>query len=188
MARRKSTGKRLRFSVFHRDNFTCQYCGAQPPDVVLVCDHIAPVASGGETTLDNLITACESCNAGKSDRSLDNRPVRPDADLLFLEAQQEIAEMRRYQDCLAEREETINSVISDWQDLWTSCSGEKWAPSVSVLRGLYVQFELHVVEQSLIDVAYKVGTGYLNDRDNNWLGYLYAVARNIARERGEGDE
>jgi hypothetical protein len=30
--KRKSTGKRLRFSVFQRDHFTCQYCGAQPPD------------------------------------------------------------------------------------------------------------------------------------------------------------
>ena len=73
MVKRKSTGKRLRFSVFQRDQFTCQYCGAQPPDVVLVCDHITPVALGGETTIDNLITSCESCNQGKADRSLADR-------------------------------------------------------------------------------------------------------------------
>lgn len=42
--KRQSTGKRLRFPVFKREFFTCQYCGAQPPDVVLVCDHIEPAA------------------------------------------------------------------------------------------------------------------------------------------------
>lgn len=44
--KRKSTGKRLRFEVFKRDHFTCQYCGAQPPDIVLVADHIVAVAEG----------------------------------------------------------------------------------------------------------------------------------------------
>src|SRR4051812_15410387 len=63
--RRRSTGKRLRFEVFKRDYFTCRYCGAQPPDVVLVVDHVIPVALGGPSTLDNLITACEPCNQGK---------------------------------------------------------------------------------------------------------------------------
>lgn len=188
MARRKSTGKRLRFSVFHRDHFTCQYCGAQPPDVVLVCDHIHPVAKGGESTIDNLITACESCNAGKSDRSLEDRPVRPDADLMYLEAQQEIVELYRYQFALAEREDAISGVISDWQDLWTTCSGEEWAPSVKVLRGLYMKYELPVIEEALVDVAYKVGTGYLSDAGNSWLKYLYVVARNIAAERDEEDD
>lgn len=66
MAKRKSTGKRLRFNVFKRDRFTCQYCGRTPPTVVLVTDHILPVASGGETVEHNLITSCETCNQGKA--------------------------------------------------------------------------------------------------------------------------
>lgn len=44
MAKRKALSNRTRFEVFKRDKFTCQYCGAKAPDVVLQCDHIVAVA------------------------------------------------------------------------------------------------------------------------------------------------
>lgn len=62
-----SVGKRTRFEVFKRDKFTCQYCGARAPDVVLHADHITPRAAGGSDDILNLVTACASCNGGKSD-------------------------------------------------------------------------------------------------------------------------
>lgn len=34
--RRKPISKKIRFEVFKRDGFTCQYCGRMAPDVVLV--------------------------------------------------------------------------------------------------------------------------------------------------------
>lgn len=68
MARkRKAISTRRRFEVFKRDRFTCQYCGAHPPAVILHCDHIIPVAEGGTNDETNLTTACENCNLGKSD-------------------------------------------------------------------------------------------------------------------------
>lgn len=67
---RKSIGKRVRFEVFKRDSFTCQYCGLKAPEVVLEVDHIEPVAGGGSHELMNLVTACRDCNAGKSDKRL----------------------------------------------------------------------------------------------------------------------
>jgi hypothetical protein len=57
--------KRVRFDVFKRDKFTCQYCGKAAPDIVLHCDHIEPVATGGQNDLLNLITSCVDCNLGK---------------------------------------------------------------------------------------------------------------------------
>jgi hypothetical protein len=63
--KRKGIGKKDRFEVFKRDNFTCQYCGAHPPAVVLQVDHIVAVAAGGENDMDNYITACQPCNIGK---------------------------------------------------------------------------------------------------------------------------
>jgi DNA-directed RNA polymerase subunit RPC12/RpoP len=72
--RRKPLSKRLRFEVFKRDGFVCQYCGAHPPHAILECDHIVPVASGGENDFDNLITACFSCNRGKGAVGLDDIP------------------------------------------------------------------------------------------------------------------
>lgn len=64
---RKAISKRTRFEVFKRDSFKCQYCGGCSPEVLLVIDHIKPVADGGDNHLLNLITACDPCNAGKSD-------------------------------------------------------------------------------------------------------------------------
>lgn len=75
MAKRKPMSKKTRFEVFKRDSFTCQYCGKAAPEVVLQCDHIDPVAKGGADDLMNLITSCESCNAGKSDRTLDDSSI-----------------------------------------------------------------------------------------------------------------
>lgn len=66
MKKRKNLSKRVRFEVFKRDLFTCQYCGATPPDVVLEVDHIDPVAEGGSDEEGNLVTACFNCNRGKA--------------------------------------------------------------------------------------------------------------------------
>ena len=76
MADRKPISKKMRFEVFKRDSFKCQYCGRQAPDVILEVDHIHPVAEGGKTTMLNLITSCRDCNRGKSKRMLsDNAEV-----------------------------------------------------------------------------------------------------------------
>lgn len=56
--KRQPIPKTMRFEVFKRDSFTCQYCGATATQKLLHCDHVVPVAEGGETTLLNLITAC----------------------------------------------------------------------------------------------------------------------------------
>jgi HNH endonuclease len=68
---RKAISKTLRFEVFKRDSFKCQYCGAEAPNVLLHIDHIKPVAGGGTNELMNLITSCMPCNLGKRDVPLD---------------------------------------------------------------------------------------------------------------------
>ena len=66
----------MRFEVFKRDSFKCQYCGRSSPDVILEVDHIKPVAEGGKNTLLNLITSCRDCNRGKGKNKLsDNTEV-----------------------------------------------------------------------------------------------------------------
>jgi len=67
---RKAISKKLRFEVFKRDGFKCQYCGVVPTQEVLQVDHIVPVAEGGENDMDNLITSCQPCNIGKGARNL----------------------------------------------------------------------------------------------------------------------
>jgi CRISPR/Cas system Type II protein with McrA/HNH and RuvC-like nuclease domain len=93
MAERKPLQKKIRFDVFKRDMFTCQYCGSKPPAVVLEVDHIDPVKNGGDNNIHNLITACFDCNRGKSDRLLS---VIPES-------------LERRAEVLAEKEEQIKA-------------------------------------------------------------------------------
>lgn len=72
--KRQAISKKTRFEVFKRDGFSCQYCGAHPPAVTLQVDHIVAVAKGGDNGMDNLITACQPCNLGKSANSLTDVP------------------------------------------------------------------------------------------------------------------
>ena len=73
MAKRKNLSKSVRFEVFKRDSFKCQYCGKSAPDVVLEVDHIIPVSKGGDNDISNLITACFDCNRGKRDKKLTDK-------------------------------------------------------------------------------------------------------------------
>lgn len=70
VAKRRAISPSLRFAVFSRDRFTCQYCGASAPGVTLHIDHIHPVSGGGDNSPRNLATSCRDCNAGKGARRL----------------------------------------------------------------------------------------------------------------------
>lgn len=55
-----------RREVLRRDRHQCQYCGSRHQ---LTLDHVIPRSKGGKHTWDNVVTACQSCNAHKSDRT-----------------------------------------------------------------------------------------------------------------------
>ena len=62
----------LCFRILQRDGFRCRYCGrpGAAPAVVLHVAHVVPLAACGSTSEDNLLTACEECNLGKSTRAV----------------------------------------------------------------------------------------------------------------------
>lgn len=66
---RSSLSPIIRWQIFHRDDFVCQYCGRHPPDVALEVDHRTSVANGGDNNFDNLVTSCADCNRGKGARN-----------------------------------------------------------------------------------------------------------------------
>jgi hypothetical protein len=74
--KRKPISASTRWQIFARDGFRCRYCGIQAgePGVTLHLDHVVSVADGGTNAYDNLVTACQRCNGGKSARSLDEVP------------------------------------------------------------------------------------------------------------------
>ena len=79
--------RKVRFTrrnIFERDDYTCQYCGRQPPERELSLDHVVPRSRGGSSTWDNLVVACVRCNDRKGSRlpnevgmGLLRRPEKP---------------------------------------------------------------------------------------------------------------
>jgi len=55
-----------RRSIFARDNYTCQYCGATGKDLTI--DHVIPKRMGGPMSWDNLVACCRRCNTKKGDK------------------------------------------------------------------------------------------------------------------------
>ena len=63
---KQSIPPETRWSVWERDNFTCQMCGVRK---YLSIDHIYPESKGGTLELSNLQTLCCRCNSKKGDRA-----------------------------------------------------------------------------------------------------------------------
>ena len=78
MVKRPLMRRRLsRRAVFHRDNFTCQYCGKESRTLTL--DHIVPRSRGGAHVWENVVSACIPCNyrkAGSTPKEADMRLLR----------------------------------------------------------------------------------------------------------------
>ena len=129
-AKRKALPKKLRFEVFKRDSFTCQYCGRMAPDVILEVDHILPVAEGGTNNIMNLITSCHDCNSGKGKRKLsENNEVKKQQDQL-----RQLNEKREQIEMMLEwRNELLNfdnEQIDKIEELFSSyCTGRTFTES-----------------------------------------------------------
>lgn len=68
---------KLRAKVLERDLYLCQYCldegrTRQATEV----DHVIPKAKGGEDTMENCASACQSCHAAKTARENGKLPPR----------------------------------------------------------------------------------------------------------------
>lgn len=108
--KRPTLSKMVRFAVFKRDLFVCQYCGRHPPEVVLEIDHIIPVASGGSDKEHNLLTSCFDCNRGKAAGSLVATPI--DVSEKSVELAERLEQSRAYE-ALLQQQETEFEVKTD---------------------------------------------------------------------------
>jgi hypothetical protein len=181
--------KSLRFEVFARDAFTCQYCGARPPDVVLELDHIHPRSKGGGDDLTNLITSCFDCNRGKRAKVISDVAPRPDADLAFLRVQQEIVEVQRFLSA-KKKLDAVNKKLCDalrdsWAEKLTSC-----VPTDRILLPWIHKYGPREVEAAILAAvpAYNSNRfGFDEDRAfNKLLPWIGAILRNREQDREGG--
>ena len=75
--------------IFRRDRYTCQYCGKHT--LHLTVDHILPKHLGGESTWENMVASCPTCNHRKGARTLEQArmsllhlPHRPPASARYI--------------------------------------------------------------------------------------------------------
>lgn len=131
--KRIGISKKTRFEVFKRDQFTCQYCGAHPPGVLLQVDHIKAVSVGGTNRMDNLLTSCQPCNIGKG--ATDLKAVPQSLADKAADVKEREAQIRGYQTIMDKRHDRIEDElwrVAEVVDPGSSESGmdREWIASI----------------------------------------------------------
>lgn len=171
---RKSLPKKIRFEVFKRDRFTCQYCGRMSPDVILEVDHITPVSKGGKDDLINLITSCRDCNRGKGKELLSEtvEVKKTQRELLDLAEKTEQAKMiiEWKKEMLSVREEEAAAI----NDLIQSITGYSLNESGLIdIKKYLKQFPFSVVWDATEISFYKY---FHEDNSDYWTDKYFANA------------
>lgn len=179
--KRKSLTKKERFEVFKRDSFTCQYCGAKAPDVILEVDHIIPVKEGGTNDIMNLITACFDCNRGKAHRKLSDNTIIEKRRKQAEETQERIemiemiAEWQK--EIVKESEIQINTLEALFQSYY-----KNWRFSESYIRELKVMIKKFGYRE--VYSAMERSLDYYDDVDDA-LNKVGGICYNRQRDRGD---
>lgn len=159
MAKRKPITKAVRFEVFKRDKFTCQYCGESAPNVILEIDHIVPVSKGGTNDIMNLVTSCRDCNRGKTNKALsDSSAVMVQKNQLdtIQERREQLEMMVQWRQALEEEVEIETDAIQCYFETNT-----KWRFNDdyrSTIRKLIKRFgfnEVYIASEIAVDKYYK---------------------------------
>lgn len=163
--KRQPIPKKIRFEVFKRDKFTCQYCGRMAPDVVLEVDHIQPVAEGGANDILNLITSCRDCNRGKGAVKLtENEALKKQQAALkeLAEKREQTEMMLEWKNGLIDYEKRQANMISGYLGNLTEYGLNEVGKQHA--RKLLRQFSFNEVIEA-IDIAYDY---YFNGDDDSW--------------------
>jgi hypothetical protein len=182
--------KRLRFEVFKRDHFTCQYCGKRPPDAVLEVDHVVPKCEGGPDTAENLTTACYACNRGKAGVSLGN--VAPALDELeVLAGVQEMMErkinLERSIAVTSAKREAEQKALDAALEWWEDDIGDPEMVDVTSMRRFIDRMGLDGVESAITATAVFSDANVYASPSRLWK-YFCGVAWKMIRASGtEGD-
>jgi hypothetical protein len=169
--------KKLRFDVFKRDGFQCQYCGRNPPEVILEPDHIHPVAKGGSNDIDNLVTACFDCNRGKAASLLSAIPQSINEKAVILKEKEE--QLKAYQKLLRSKHKRLEAEIDQVSEIYSVfVPGYELSEQARVTVRLFIE-RLGV---SVVEDAMRISGGRWKHRDNKIFKYFCGICWNRIRE------
>ena len=177
--------KKLRFEVFKRDNFKCQYCGKSSPRVVLEIDHVIPINKGGQDNSENLITSCFDCNRGKGKDLLEEYKEGTDPTeqaILLLERERQLKEYNEVMKKVRKRKnEDFDKILDYWDKAF---NGQPKCPSNIVMRALNFIPREQVLEA--VDICCR---GYIKHGDKSWgesiKAYFYGIIRSMTNNFGK---
>jgi hypothetical protein len=183
---RKAISKKVRFEVFKRDGFKCQYCGACAPEAILEVDHINPISKGGDNDLMNLITSCKPCNAGKSDRELsDDSAIQKQRVMLdeLNDRREQLEMMLKWREDMKDLDGVaLEALKKEWEAVAIGYhlneSGEKGAKKL--LRTFSLQILLEAIQVADVQYIKKGSDGKATEESINlaW-SKLGGIARNL---------
>ena len=170
---RKTITKKVRFEVFKRDSFTCQYCGKSAPDVVLEIDHVKPVSKGGDNNIINLLSSCFDCNRGKSDRKLSDDSA--------------VKKQKKILDDLSKKREQIKMMV-EWRESLRDITGDMISAITDIFKdrcdGKYViEDSSHEAMKKLKASLKKYGFKDVLDAVDSSIDYYYDGNIEDERER-----
>lgn len=188
-----SIGVKTRLEVLKRDRFTCSYCGAHPPDVLLEIDHVIPRAAGGSDDMENLVTACWDCNRGKGDRLLDEGGRPAVSAKTVAQMEERLEQAKAYVELLNQLSNVADVMVDRVTEEWARAfgatvveepggavyhlsGGGTW-PKEATIRQFLREMELDEIFGAIDTAASRVGDARGNDR------YFYAICWRIIRER-----
>ena len=184
MAKRKPLTKKIRFEVFKRDKFTCQYCGSSAPDVILEVDHIKPVASGGTNDLINLITSCKDCNRGKGKVRLDDsQEVQKQSEAIkeLAERREQIELMVKWREELVDYEKKLAERLSDY--IASKTDYESTEAGLRYLRKEIKEFSFTEVMEA-IDISFDY---YYSGTSESWEKAFWKIGGICYNRRRQQD-
>lgn len=164
MAERKTLSKKIRFEVFKRDHFTCQYCGRMSPDVILEVDHINPVSKGGENEILNLITSCRDCNRGKGKTLLSQNDTLKKSQKQLLEMAEKTEQAQMMIDWKNEMLQIREQEVESIENLICSITGYNLTDhGKTIISKLLAQFNYMLVWDAVEIAFYKYFKEYVDD-------------------------
>jgi len=186
---RKCITKKLRFEVFKRDYFKCQYCGLSAPDVLLEIDHINPVSKNGKNDILNLITACRDCNRGKgADLLNENETFKKQ-----MEQMKELQEKREQLKLLVKWRKELENIekekIKAIEDYW--CEQTDFVFSKSGIMKIKNLLKLNSIETicDAIDIAIQKYSKFNKDGEISNIevvfDYVFKITTNLRKDKNK---
>jgi len=174
MIKEKSLSKKIRFLIFDRDEFTCQYCGQKPPSVILEVDHILPKIKSGKNEVENLITSCFDCNRGKSTLLLGSTTKQISENIIH------IKEKKEQMEAFYKYQKTIDELVEDRVDKLSIIWSEVWNNKYSFnQRGrATIKLFLKFLPSSEIEEAIFIATNKIQNDVNKSFKYFCGILHN----------